>query len=151
MQKKIAPYNKEFFDDLTERFLQHMEKDSEEAALQFFRDIMRENLSKAYDKMGFEKGNPYDFERVVGERDESVGLNVKFPTVSEKRIVYQFWTDPFPGLKGHVSAEKLDATYMDFKVSYLLGPEWSYRTTMHIWKNGAFTEHVIEKNANVIS
>ena len=74
--------------------------------------------------MGFKKGIPKEFVRVVGERDKSVGLKVKFLTVSKDKIVYQFWTDPFPGLKDRVAARLLDDTYMRFKVSYLLGDDW---------------------------
>ena len=76
-------------------------------------------------------------------RDESVGLKVSFPTVEEDKIVYRFLTDPFPNLKNAVEAEKLDATYMAFKVSHLLGQGWSYKSTKHLWKNDMFTEHMI--------
>ena len=41
--------------------------------------------------------------------------------LSSDRIVYQFYTDPFLGLRGHVAPEKLDAAYMKFKVDFLLG------------------------------
>ncbi|MCX6815913.1 MAG: hypothetical protein NT120_03615 [Candidatus Aenigmarchaeota archaeon] len=138
--------NNAFFGAHETWFLTIKEVFGEDAALKAMTTVMERNLKIAYDGMDPKpkKGDPYDFDRVVGGRDNSVGLDVKFPVISESRIVYQFWTDPFPGLKNHVPAEKLDATYMKFKVSYLLGPEWTYRTTMHIWKS-AFTEHVIEK------
>ena len=73
-----------------------------ETALSEFRKIMEKGLKEAYTIMGFQKGNTQDFARVLRQRDEGVGLHVEFPEVTEKRIVYQFYTDPFPGLKNEV-------------------------------------------------
>ena len=106
---------------------------------------MRFGLKKSYDVSDFKKGSPKDFARVVGERDKSVGLKVSFPEVNETRVVYRFLTDPFLGLNGKVDAHKLDDTYMAFKVEYLLGNDWNYKTPKHIWKGNAFTEHIISK------
>ena len=116
-----------------------------EFALDAIRRVMERNLGKAYTSSGFTKGDPKSFAKVVSKRDASVGLVVKFPVVSENKIVYQFHTDPFSGLKGCVAAEKLDATYMKFKVDFLLGSDWTYHTTKHLWKGDPYTEHVIEK------
>lgn len=138
-------YNKAFFGTHERYFLVIKEKYGKNKTLEIMETVMRINLGKAYDTMGFQKGSPQDFARVVGERDKSVGLDVKFPEVSENRIVYQFWTDPFPGLKGKVEPEELDATYMRFKVFYLLGEDWKYSTTKHLWNGDDCTEHVIEK------
>ena len=138
-------YNKAFFGLYENWFLVLKEELGEAKALELFTKVMCFGLGKAYDSMGFKKGFAKEFARVVGARDDSVGLCVEFPEVSEKRIVYQFHTDPFPGLKGKVAPEKLDATYMQFKVDYLLGAGWSYKTTKHLWKGDKFTEHVITK------
>jgi len=138
-------YNAAFFGYVERMFKLVKEEFGEEKALELTATCLEQGLGSAYDSMGFEKGKPEDFARVTGERDKSVGLYVEFPEVTDTRIVYQFHDDPFPNLKGFVEAEKLDATYMKFKVSYLLGEGWSYRTTKHLWKGDECTEHVIEK------
>jgi len=117
----------------------------EEKALELFTKVMEKGLKKAYEASGFEKGKAEDFASVVKERDESVGLEVEFSEVTEERIVYRFLTDPFPGLKGKVDAGKLDNTYMQFKVWFLLGDKWEYKTGKHLWKGNEFTEHVISR------
>ena len=48
---------------------------------------METGLTKAYGD-DFEKGMPYEFVRLVGERDNNVGLLVKFPEVSDNKLVY---------------------------------------------------------------
>lgn len=138
-------YNVAFFGLYQNFFLVLKAEFGEPRALELFRQVMERGLKAAYDKMGFKKGNPKEFARVVGERDKSVGLKVKFPIVSKDKIVYQFWTDPFPGLKGQVAARLLDDTYMRFKVEYLLGNDWKYSTTKHLWNGSKYTEHLIEK------
>ncbi|MBI3190765.1 hypothetical protein HYZ41_03615 [archaeon] len=138
-------YNAAFFGTHEAYFLILKELKGEKFALDATGKVMKRGLGKAYDSTGFVKGSPKDFVRVVGERDRSVGLKVKFPAVSDNKIVYQFHTDPFPNLKGKVKPGNLDATYMDFKVNYLLGKDWKYKTTKHIWKGDEYTEHVIEK------
>lgn len=138
-------YNAAFFAMHEAYFLKMKELQGESAALQLMAAVMEYNLCKAYMQMGFAKGDPEDFARVVGERDKSVGLHIEFPVITDSVIVYQFHTDPFPNLKGQVDPEKLDATYMKFKVSFLLGDGWTYRTTKHLWKGDGYTEHVIEK------
>ncbi len=140
----VVPYNAEFFADYEQRFLEKLNEFGETAALEHMRTLFASRLGSAYEKTGFTKGNPKDFARCVGERDASVGLHVSFE-VSDGKIVYRFHTDPFPGLRGEVEPEKLDATYMDFKVDFLLGSGWSYKTTKHIWRGDEYTEHVIEK------
>ncbi len=136
--------NEAFFRAHERWFIQVKERYGEADALACMRSVMEYNLGNAYGD-GFAKGNPQDFARVVGERDASVGLTVKFPVISDNKIVYQFHTDPFPELRGHVSAENLDATYMKLKVHHLMGDGWSYTTTKHIWHGDDCTEHVIEK------
>lgn len=136
--------NEAFFAAHTKRFLATMEQDGDKAALREMRSVLSEGLKAAYGT-DFKKGNPNEFVRLVGERDESVGLSVEFPEVSERRLVYRLLDDPFPGLKGHVAPEKLDATYMEFKVNHILGEGWSWRTAKHLWKGDSCTEHVIEK------
>lgn len=141
----MKEYNAAFFGLYENVFLVLKQAFGEERALGLFRKIMEKGLKKAYDTSGFEKGNPQDFVRVVGERDINVGLRVEFPEITEDRVVYQFHTDPFPNLKEHVDPERLDDTYMAFKVRYLLGENWKYKTTKHIWKGDKFTEHVITR------
>jgi hypothetical protein len=141
----MQSYNAAFFKTHETYFLALKAKLGEAVALDVMRIVMERNLGAAYDAMGFKRGNPQDFARVVGERDASIGLVVKFPEVAENRIVYQFYTDPFPGLKGEVDPQKLASTYMDFKVSYLLGANWAWRMTKHAWRGDEYTEYVIEK------
>jgi hypothetical protein len=138
-------YNKAFFGLYENLFLVLKEEFDEERALELFAKVMRFGLKKAYDTTGFQKGNPKEFVKVVGARDKSVGLKVSFPTIEKDKIVYRFLTDPFPGLNGKVAPEKLDTTYMEFKVDYLLGSDWKYETSKHFWKGDKFIEHVISK------
>jgi len=138
-------YNSAFFGLYQNLFLVLESELGRSRAIELFGKIMVMGLKKAYDASSFSRGNPEDFARVVGARDNSVGLRVEFPIVENRRIVYQFWTDPFPGLKGKIEPEELDATYMQFKVSYLLGDNWYYKTTKHIWHGNDCTEHVIEE------
>ncbi|MEW6295584.1 MAG: hypothetical protein AB1467_04795 [Candidatus Diapherotrites archaeon] len=135
-------YNKAFFGLYENLFLVLKKEFRVKKALKIFEKIITFGLKKTYDQSGFRKGNLSDFVRVVKARDNSVGLKVSVKVHSNK-IIYRFFTDPFPGLKGKVSAEKLDATYMKFKVNYLLGPKWKYETTKHLWVKDHFTEHKI--------
>jgi len=137
-------YNAAFFGVHEAYFLILKELRDEGFALDIITRVMERNLGKAYTFMGFTKGSPEAFVKIVGQRDESVGLRVEFPEVTENRIIYWFLTDPFPNLKGHVDAHRLDDTYMKFKVEFLLGKGWHYKTTKHLWNGDAFTEHVIE-------
>lgn len=142
-----APYNKAMFSLYEQVFILYKRRYGEEAALDFFRKLFSVVLRKSYDSVEppFTRGNPEDFARLVGERDKDVGLKVSFQ-VDDNKIIYRFHTDPFPGLRGEVEPEKMDATYMIFKVFYLLGEDWSYRTTKHLWKGDEVTEHVVEKD-----
>ncbi|MBI2583830.1 MAG: hypothetical protein HYW25_04135 [Candidatus Aenigmarchaeota archaeon] len=134
---ELPPYNAAFFGLYETLF--------ETEGINAFRRVIRAALKKSYDRARFKKGVPHEFVRVVGERDSSVGLHVEFPKVTEDKIVYRFHTDPFPNLQGKVSPRTLDATYMEFKVSYLLGEEWTYKTTKHLWRGDDCTEHIITK------
>ncbi|MBI4174076.1 MAG: hypothetical protein HY517_00390 [Candidatus Aenigmarchaeota archaeon] len=138
-------FNTAFFGLHEIYFLVLKEEKGEQFALDMMRRVMERALGKVYTFAGFKKGDAHSFARVVSGRDESIGLRVEFPEIAEKRIVYRFLADPFPNLKGHVDAGKLDSTYMKFKIEFLLGKEWSYRTAKHFWSGDKFTEHVIEK------
>ncbi|MEM7821838.1 MAG: hypothetical protein QXX38_03460 [Candidatus Aenigmatarchaeota archaeon] len=138
-------YNKAFFRTFENFFLVLKERFGEKVALSVVREVMERNLKEAYDGMEFRFGKPEDFARVVGARDKSLGLKVEFPEVSKNRIVYRFYTDPFPGLKGKVNHKEFDDTYLSFKLRYLLGEDWDYITTQHIWDDAPFTEHIIFK------
>jgi hypothetical protein len=140
----MNPRNEAFFGLYENLFLVLKERMGGERALELFRTVMERGLEKAYGT-GFEKGNPHEFARVVGERDAAAGLRVEFPEVREDRIVYRFLDDPFPNLRGHVDPEKLDATYLRFKVSHLLGEGWTYQTLKHLWRGDGYTEHVITR------
>ena len=141
----MKEYNTAFF-TLYENFFLILKEDlGEDNALELLGKVMERGLGRAYDSMGFQRGSPQDFARVIKARDESVGLHVEFPEIGESRIAYRFHTDPFPNLKDRVEPEKLDRIYMAFKVSHLLGEGWSYSTTKHRWKGDALTEHVITR------
>ena len=95
----MKEYNVAFFGLYENTFLILKQEFGEEKALELFKQIMEKGLKKAYDSMGFQRGNPTSFARVLEERDRSVGLHVNFPEINENRIIYQFYTDPFPNLK----------------------------------------------------
>lgn len=141
----MAEYNTAFFTAYSNLLKVLKEELGEEKALYLFTEVIIRGLKSAYDTMSFTKGNANDFARMLKTRDESVGLKVEFPLISDNKIIYQFHTDPFPQLKGVVAPEELDSTYMKFKVTYLLGSNWNYKTTKHIWKGDKFTEHLIER------
>lgn len=135
-------YNAAFFGLFENTFLLLKKEFGEEKALELFTRLMETGLSKSYGK-DFEKGNTQEFQRLVQERDNLVGLHVEFPVVGDKQLTYQFHDDPFPNLKGHVSPQLLDQCYMNFKVKYILGDEWEYKTTKHLWNGDGYTEHQI--------
>ena len=116
----------------------------ESRALEMFARLMEMGLTKSYGK-DFRFGDPIEFERLVSERDRLVGLRVEFPQVTENKIVYQFHDDPFPNLKGEVNHKDLDKCYLLFKINYILGDKWEYKTTKHLWDGDSFTEHEIYK------
>ena len=117
----------------------------ENQALNLFRKIMETGLARAYNNFGFKKGDPESFARTLEARDNAVGLVVKFPRITANEIIYQFHTDPFPNLKGVVEHDLLDDTYINFKVQYLLGNQWHYKTTKHFWDGDQYTEFTIVK------
>ncbi len=136
-------YNVAFF-GLYENFYTVMSEEiGHEKALDLFTKIMKKGLKKSYDSYGFNKGDPVSFASVIKERDNFVGLEVSFPEVGEKKIIYQFHKDPFPNLKGLLDPYLLDKTYLDFKVKYLLGDSWKYVTTKHLWLGDKYSEHII--------
>ena len=100
-------YNAAFFGLFENTFLLLKQEFGEEKALELFSRLMETGLSKSYGS-AFEKGNPYEFQRLVQERDNMVGLRVEFPVVNEGQIIYQFHDDPFPNLKGKVAPQLLD-------------------------------------------
>ena len=140
----MKEYNAAFF-GLYEIWFKLLKNEfGENNAIDLFRKAMEMGLSKAYGD-NFKKGLPSEFARLAGERDNNVGLNVKFPEVSENKLVYQFYTDPFPNLKNEISPQKLDDTYIAFKVRHLLGDNWNYKNTTHLWNGDSCTEFVIFK------
>ncbi len=141
----MSERNAAFFSLYENLFIILKEEIGEEKALSLFRKIMERGLKAAYDAAGFDKGRAESFVRAVKGRDERVGLHVELRILSENRIVYRFHDDPFPGLKGSVDPHRLDDTYMSFKVGYLLGKGWGYKTTKHLWKNDSCTEFEITK------
>ncbi len=138
-------YDAAFFGLYENLFIVLKEEFGIKRALVLVSKLMAKTLKKAYDAERFSKGNEKDFARVAGKRDSSVGLKVKFPVVKKGTVIYRFFTDPFPNLRGKVSASELDTAYMRFKTSYLLGKGWKYRTTKHLWKGDRYTEHIITK------
>ena len=139
----MEKFNLAFFSLYENVFKVYSKSHGTTEALNFLKKLFAEGLSKAYSAVGFSKGNIHDFAKVVKERDESVGLPVELPLVTPEKIIYQFHRDPFPNLKNLVPARDLDNTYIDFKVKLLLGDNWEYTTTQHIWGGSPLTEHVI--------
>lgn len=144
----MKEYNAAFFGLYENWFKQLQSEMGEEKTINLFRKVMETSLEKAYGT-NFQKGNPLDFIRLVGERDQHVGLSVSFPVVNDNKIIYQFHTDPFPNLKGFVNQDKLDDTYISFKIKYLLGDDWNYKNTAHIWDGDNYTEFSIVKSSLV--
>lgn len=135
-------YNAAFF-GLFENVFRLLKKEyGQDVALSHFSELMEQGLSKSYGD-SFEKGDPKYFENLVGERDKLVGLRVEFPQVSSDKIIYRFLDDPFPNLKNEVESNLLDKCYMQFKVKYLLGDDWQYKTNKHLWNGDEYTEHEI--------
>ena len=141
-------YNTAFFSLYENIYLVLSDNFGEKKALFILSKVFEKGLKKSYDSLGFTNGKPEDFKRVVSKRDKSVGLIVKISVVSSDKIIYRFYTDPFPSLKGFVEPEKLDLTYLNFKVMYLLGNTWSYTTTKHIWRGDKYTEHAISNKGS---
>ena len=133
-------YNAAFFGLFENTFKLLKNEYGEEKSLELFSILMETGLSKSYGT-SFKKGDAFEFERLVSERDNMVGLHVAFPSTTMNELIYQFHDDPFPNLKGHVDYQKLDKCYMNFKVQYLLGQSWNYKTTKHIWLGDDYTEH----------
>lgn len=140
----MTTYNAAFFGLFENVFKLLKQEYGEERALELFSELMTMGLSKSYGN-DFKKGDLVAFERMVGERDKMVGLKVEFIRNSANELVYQFHDDPFPNLKGLVDPQKLDHCYMAFKVRYILGEGWSYKTTKHLWNGDQYTEHQIYK------
>lgn len=141
----MARYNKSFFALYETTFLVLKKNMGYKKALDIFRQIVETALGKAFDEAGFKKGDPKEFEQVVGERDRSVGLRVEFPEITEKRIVYRDYDKIFPGLQGHLKLQDLADILIGFKVRYLLGEKWKYKLNKHLWKGDDYTEYVITK------
>ena len=140
----MKEYNAAFF-GLYENWFKLLKKEfGEKKAIELFAKAMEIGLSKAYGD-NFKKGLTSEFVRLVGERDNNVGLLVKFPEISENKLVYQFHTDPFPNLKNEIVPQKLDGTFIAFKVKYILGDSWNYKNTTHLWNGDSCTEFVISK------
>lgn len=146
----IKEYNAAFF-GLYESWFKLLKTEfGEDRAIELFRKVMETGLSKAYGN-NFKKGLTSEFVNLVGERDNNVGLLVKFPEVADDKLTYQFHTDPFPNLKNEISPNKLDDTYIAFKVKYLLGDEWHYKNATHIWNGDKYTEFVVFKKRGQVS
>ena len=140
----MKEYNAAFF-QLYENWFKLLKKEfGENKAIDLFRKAMETGLSKAYGD-SFKKGLTSEFARLVGERDNNVGLLVKFPEISENKLVYQFHTDPFPNLKNEIAPQILDDTYIAFKVRYILGDDWNYKNTTHLWNGESCIEFFIFK------
>ncbi len=140
----MKKYNAAFFNLYENWFKLIKEEFGENKAIDLFKKVMEMGLTKAYGN-NFKKGLTSEFARLVGERDNHVGLVVQFPEVLENKIIYQFYTNPFPNLKNEIAPQKLDGTYIAFKIRYILGPQWSYKNNTHLWNGDHCTEFVIFK------
>lgn len=141
----MAEYNAAFFGAHTNYFLVARELFGEEKALQLMTNVMEKSLTPAFEAFGAKHGGGVDeFIRVVGSRDETVGLKVSFEK-AENGFYYCFLTYPFPLLKGKVDAEKLDATFIEFKKNYFLGSEWAWKITKHCFNGDDVTEYYFTK------
>ena len=141
----MKEYNTAFFNLYETWFKVLKSAMDEEKALMLFKKVMETMLESAYGS-DFDKGYPHEFIRMVSVRDNNVGVKVSFSEINDCQFVYIFHTDVFPNLKGHVDPIMLIDTYISFKVSYLLGDDWSYKTLNHIWNGDECTEILIFKD-----
>ncbi len=142
----MPEFNAPFFGLLTTVVKTYREQHGEQETLDFMHTVFSRRLGPVYDQIGFRRGNPEDFAKVVGENDRRLGLDVSFEIAPDgNEIKYRFLKDPLPGLKGEVDPRRFDATYMRFKVEYVLGEDWEFETPNHIWEGAPFTEHVIRR------
>lgn len=141
-QRNIA-----FFAYVENSFIVAKEMFGAEKAIKLMRLSLEKGLKSAYDQMNFKKGDPLEFVRCTKARDEAVGLRVEYQ-IKDGVITYKFLDDPFPNLKNIMTAEQVVSTYMPFKVSYLLGNEWSYEITKHLWKGDDRIEFIVEESKN---
>lgn len=142
----IAPYNTAFF-RLYESFYTVLFRDLGDEGFRIWKQVLREGLFSAYDSSGAKRlGGVDEFIKFVGERDAGVGLQVTFEKTTEG-FVYRFFTDPFPGLQGQIQWKELVDSYLAPKMDYFLGPDWSYRTSKHIWDGAECTEHVFVRKS----
>ncbi len=141
----MVEYNTLFF-GLYESFFKVMKQEIGEAsALDIFKKVMQAGLAPAFGT-NFQKGKIDEFARIVGAVDEAVGLKVEFVKSNEQEFYFRLHNDIFPNLKGVVSHEKVDAIYMPFKISYMLGSEWGYKCTKHLWSGDPYIEfHIFKK------
>ena len=85
----MKEYNTAFF-NLYENWFKLLKNEFGECrAIALFRKSMETGLSKAYGS-NFKKGLTSEFARLVGERDNNVGLLVKFLEISDNKLIYQF-------------------------------------------------------------
>lgn len=136
--------NNAFFAYVENNFLVMEEKLGKEKAIEIMRMSLEKGLKKAYDSMGFSKGNPADFIRCTKARDEAVGLRVEY-LIENGVIIYTFHDDPFPNLKENLTFQEVCSTYMPFKVEYLLGKNWKYKIIKHLWQSDDCIEFAIEE------
>lgn len=141
----MNPYNSAFFGLFQNLYLVAKERYGDADAISLFTTVMEKGLKAAYAD-DFVKGSIDSFIEAVGNRDNNVGLEVKFVKDVNDTLVYEFYTDPFPLLKEEIQSATLDATYMNFKVKHLLGDDWSYSTAKHLWNGDECTQHIIKKN-----
>ena len=141
-EKSIMNYNSPFFTLFENVFKLIKDEYNQEKALEIFSKLMEKGLGKSYGN-DFVKGQTSEFIRLVKERDNMVGLRVAFPLVTQNEIIYQFLDDPFPNLKGCVDESKLDNCFISFKIKYILGEDWSYINTKHLWRGDKLTEYKI--------
>jgi len=118
---------------LENAFIVVYEQFGKQSALRFMKTLMEYNLKEAYERMGFTKGNLKDFCRLMNERDKAVGLHIQC-YVKNDRIYYTFFDRLFDRWKGLVSDEEAIGTFMDFKVHYLLGKDYSWTLKQHFWR-----------------
>jgi len=137
----IAPYNIAFF-RLYEAFYKVLTKELGPQGFTLWKKVLRDGLFAAYDAAGAKKLSGADeFMKFVGSRDAGVGLKVDFEKTADG-FIYRFYTDPFPGLKGLAAWSDIVESYLAPKTDYFLGPDWSFRTTKHLWDGADCTEHV---------
>ncbi len=145
-KREQSNYNAPLFNSMENSFIILSSWYGEHRALHFLSTLMSKNLGIVYKNAGAKDlSGPEGFKKYVIGTDSSMGIKSTFSVLGPEKFSYKLYTDIFPNLKGLVDPQKLDETFVKYKVHFFFGPEWSYSATKHIWKGDECTSYIIRK------